>query len=210
VRALLAGDERTFAGLVDGWSPAMLHVARLHVATPEAAEDVVQDAWLAVLQGIARFEGRSSLRTWVFAILTNLARTRGVKDNRQVPVADPTELPLGPSVDPARFYPRGEPGAGAWRQPPQPWPTPEDEILGSEIRTVIKGCLGRLPERQRSVIELRDVLGYNAPEVCAILDVTDGNQRILLHRARATVRTEIERYLGQRLAAGRFPSKDAP
>lgn len=198
VAALRAGDDRVFASLVDAWSPAMLRLARMHVATHETAEDVVQEAWLAAVRGLDRFEGRSTLRTWVFHILLNIARTRGVKDQRTVPFSS-----LGdgddrsPTVDPARFRAAGEEHAGGWRVPPQPWPTPEGNLLSKETRAVIDACLAALPARQRAVLELRDVHGYDAAEVCDLLDVTLGNQRVLLHRARAAVRGALEVYFAQ-------------
>lgn len=200
--ALLAGDEALFSELVDKWSPAMLRLAQLHVSSRAAAEDVVQEAWIEALKGLHRFEGRSTLRTWVFRILLNLARRRGARDHRMVPFSalSPAEGPSGPSgptVDPERFQGPGETHPGGWRRFPSPWPdpSPEDALLGAEIREAVTSALGRLPARQRLVMELRDVHGYDPDEVCEMLDLTPGNQRVLLHRARALVRAEIERYM---------------
>ncbi len=192
--ALLAGDEALFADLVDRWSPAMLRLAELHVSSRAAAEDVVQEAWIESLKGLHRFEGRSTLRTWVFKILLNLARRRGVKDHRTVPFSSLTD---GPTVEPERFQGPGEAHPGGWRRFPSPWPdpSPEDALLGAEIHRAVTVALRRLPERQRAVMELRDVHGYEPEEVCELLELTPGNQRVLLHRARALVRAEIELYL---------------
>ena len=192
--ALRSGDESVFARLVDEWSPAMLRLARMHVSTRESAEDVVQEGWMAALRGVDRFEGRSSLRTWVFQIVLNIAKTRGVKEHRVVPFSSAFEDTGGRTVDPERFQSASEPSPGGWRQFPAPWPTPESELLSNETRAVIDSSLERLPERQRVVIELRDVDGYEPEEVCTLLDLSPGNQRILLHRARAAVRRELEIY----------------
>jgi RNA polymerase sigma-70 factor (ECF subfamily) len=197
VAALRSGNERLFARLVDEWSPAMLRLARMHVATRESAEDVVQESWIAALRGIDAFEGRASLRTWVFQIVLNMAKTRGVKDQRVVPFSSAfRDDDGGPSVDPERFHASNEPNAGGWRQPPAPWPTPEAELLANETRAVIDSSLENLPERQRAVIALRDVDGLEPAEVCTLLDLSPGNQRILLHRARSAVRRDLEVYFG--------------
>ena len=195
--ALLAGDEALFAELVDKWSPAMLRLAELHVSSRATAEDVVQEAWIEALKGLHRFEGRSTLRTWVFKILLNLARRRGARDHRTVPFS---ALADGPTVDPERFQGPGETHPGGWRRFPSVWPdrSPEDALLGVEIQEAVAAALRRLPDRQRMVMELRDVHGYEPEEVCALLELTPGNQRVLLHRARALVRGEIERYLEAR------------
>lgn len=192
--ALLAGDEALFADLVDRWSPAMLRLAELHVSSRAAAEDVVQEAWIEALKGLSRFEGRSTLRTWVFKILLNLARRRGARDHRTVPFS---ALADGPTVDPERFQGPGEAHPGGWRRFPSTWPdpSPEDALIGAEIQAAVAAALGRLPERQRMVIEMRDVHGYEPEEVCELLDLSPGNQRVLLHRARALVRADIERYM---------------
>lgn len=196
IAALRSGNERLFARLVDEWSPAMLRLARMHVATRESAEDVVQESWIAALRGIDGFEGRSSLRTWVFQIVLNMAKTRGVKDQRVVPFSSAFRDDGGPTVDPERFHGPNEPNAGGWRQPPTPWPTPEAELLANETRAVIDSSLENLPERQRAVIALRDVDGLEPAEVCTLLDLSPGNQRILLHRARSAVRRDLEVYFG--------------
>lgn len=192
--ALMGGDTQLFAELVDAWSPTMLRIARGHVANQQAAEDVVQEAWIAALRGLPGFQGRSSLRTWICGIVLNLARRYGSREHRLVPVADPT----GPTVSPDRFHGPDGRFPGGWKEFPAEWPSPEDTVVGAEIRTVIVGALGKLPERQRLVIELRDVQGYEGQEVAELLDITVGNQRVLLHRARASVRRDLEDYFAGR------------
>jgi RNA polymerase sigma-70 factor (ECF subfamily) len=196
VAALRSGNERVFARLVDQWSPTMLRLARMHVASRESAEDVVQEGWIAALRGIDGFEGRSSLRTWVFQIVLNMAKTRGINDQRTLSFSAAFHDDGAPTVDPERFQGPNEPNPGGWRQPPAPWPTPEGELLSKETRTVIDVSLGKLPERQRAVIDMRDIDGLEPAEVCALLDLTPGNQRILLHRARTAVRRDLEVYFG--------------
>jgi RNA polymerase sigma-70 factor, ECF subfamily len=194
VAAIRAGDEATFRLLLDAWSPGLLRAARGHVSTADSAEDVVQDTWLAVLRGISRFEARSSLRTWVYRILINTAKTRGVREHRTVPVADLTAEDAGPTVDPARFRGPEDRFPGGWKQFPATWPSPETDLLSREVREVVGAALTELPARQRLVITLRDVDGYSSEEVCDILDVSPANQRVLLHRARAAVRGRLEAY----------------
>jgi RNA polymerase sigma-70 factor (ECF subfamily) len=191
VGRLRAGDESMFAMLLDSWSRGMLRAAGAYVGTRESAEDVVQDTWLAVLKGIDRFEGRSALRTWVYRILINTAKTRGVKDNRTVALSD---LEGAPTVDPARFGGPSDPHAGGWRHPPPQWPPVETQVELSEMRRAVEAAIAELPYRQRVVITLRDVEGYTSDEVCAVLDVSMANQRVLLHRARAVVRARLEDY----------------
>jgi RNA polymerase sigma-70 factor (ECF subfamily) len=191
VAALMNGDQDVFANLVDKWSPTMLRLARVHVANRQAAEDVVQEAWMAALRGLSGFEGRASLRTWMMGIVFNLARGHGSREHRSVPDAS---LTMVPTVDPERFQGSGERYPGGWRQFPTPWPSPEDSAVSQEIVAQIYRALEKLPERQRAVMELRDVHGYDGQEVADILELSAGNQRILLHRARAGVRRELEAY----------------
>jgi RNA polymerase sigma-70 factor (ECF subfamily) len=195
VASLRAGDMNLFADLVDDWSPAMLRIARGHVADHHAAEDVVQEAWIAALRGLDRFEGRSSLRSWVCGIVVNIARRQGSRQARQVPVA---MSEAGPTVDAGRFQGAGEREPGGWRQFPSAWPSPEDAAVGSEVRSVIEAAIARLPERQRIVMQLRDLHGYDGQEVADLLSLSIGNQRVLLHRARALVRRELEAYFAGR------------
>ncbi len=198
VRRLRGGDDPAFAEIVAGWSPMMRRVARTHVSTDASAEEIVQDTWLAVIHGLARFEGRSSLRTWVFQILTNRAKTCGVREARCVPWSSvgPSDDD-SPSVDPDRFrgpddrYPHHWTIAGA----PQPWePSPEGAALGGEILSYLAGALILLPVRQRAVVTLRDIQGLASEEVCELLGITAANQRVLLHRARARLRAALEDY----------------
>jgi RNA polymerase sigma-70 factor (ECF subfamily) len=201
VGALRAGDEAAFASLVDGWGPAMLRVALLHVPTRTVAEDVVQETWLAVLEGMDRFEGRSSLKTWVFRILVNRAISRGIRERRTVPFSALAAQEVAqdePAVDPSRFHGPGERDAGEWASPPRSWdPIPEERLLSSETLGVVERAIRGLPEAQRTVIVLRDVRGMDHREVRDILGITDGNQRVLLHRARSKVRRALERYFDE-------------
>jgi RNA polymerase sigma-70 factor (ECF subfamily) len=193
VAALLAGDEQTFATLVDGWSGSMLRLARLHVPTDSVAEEVVQETWLAVLKGLASFRAESSLRTWVYQILLNQAKTRGVRERRSVPFASLSPDGDGPSVDPDRFQGPGDPHPGGWRSFPEEWP--EHSLLSREVHDEVRRAVAALPERQRIVVALRDLDGHSAEEVAEIMDVSPGNQRVLLHRGRSAVRAHLERYL---------------
>jgi RNA polymerase sigma-70 factor (ECF subfamily) len=195
VAALKGGDEAVFAELVDAYSPGLMRMAQMFVRDPAVAEEVVQETWLAVLRGIDRFEGRSSLKTWIFRILMNTAKTRAQREARSVPfsaVVGDDE----PSVDPDRFLGPDQRFAGGWMLGPSDWPTPEDELLQGETRDAILAAINRLPEAQRAVITMRDVEGFPAEEVTAALGITDGNQRVLLHRARSKVRGAIEAHLG--------------
>jgi RNA polymerase sigma-70 factor, ECF subfamily len=202
VAALRAGDEAAFATLVDGWGPAMLRVAMMHVPSRSVAEEVVQETWLAVLEGLERFEGRSSLKTWVFRILVNRAISRGVRERRTVPFSSLASAEAAhdePAVDPSLFHGPGDPNAGAWVIPPRSWqPIPEERLLSRETLDVVGRAIRELPEGQRAVIVLRDVQGLNHREAGQILGITDGNQRVLLHRARSKVRRALERYLDER------------
>lgn len=195
VAALKRGDEAVFAELVDAWSPSLMRMARMYVRDRAVAEEVVQETWLAVLRGINRFEGRSSLRTWVFRILMNMAKTRGQREARSVPfsAAAPADEP---AVDPDRFLDANHRWAGGWMLGPSEWQTPEEELLGAEVYQVILDAIDQLPDSQRAVITMRDVEGFPADEVSEVLDITGGNQRVLLHRARSKVRAAIEAHLG--------------
>lgn len=191
VAGLRAGDDALFALLLDAWSGGMLRLARGFVSTPDSAAEVVQDAWLGVVEGIARFEGRSALKTWVYRILVNTAKRRRDRESRTVPWSSVTS---GPTVDPTFFQRDGEPHPGHWRDVPAPWPSPEQHALAGETWALLTAAVERLPERQRVVIVLRDVEGYTSEEVCSILEITAVNQRVLLHRARAAVRKELARF----------------
>lgn len=195
--ALRRGDEAAFVELVGRHQRAMLRVASSYVPSRAVAEEVVQEAWLGVLQGLARFEGRSSLKTWIFRILVNRARTRGEREGRSSPFSDlaPADAE-GPTVDPDRFLPAGHPDAGWWVGHPASWEgAPEQRLLAGEARGQIEAAIAALPEAQRTVISLRDVEGWDSAEVCALLGISEGNQRVLLHRARARVRRALAHYL---------------
>ena len=197
---LRAGDRAAFADLVRGWSPALLRVARWYVSTPASAEEVVQETWLEVVRQLDRFEGRSSLRTWVFRILANIARDRGRREARAVPFSSAFPEPRGPgdglpTVDPERFRGPGDRWPGGWTVAgrPAPWrPAPDDAAVAAELRRQLGEALAELPDRQRLVVELRDVHGLTAEEVCDRLELSAGNQRILLHRGRARLRARLE------------------
>ena len=191
VAGLRAGDEEMFGLLLDAWSPGMLRLARGFVSTPDSAAEVVQDAWLGVVEGIDGFAGRSSLRTWVYRILVNLAKRRRDRESRSVPWSS---VEPGRAVDRGHFQGPDEPCPGEWRQAPAPWPSPEQHALAAEARAVLAAAVERLPERQRVVLVLRDVEGYTSAEVCSILDISGANQRVLLHRARSAVRVELARF----------------
>jgi RNA polymerase sigma-70 factor (ECF subfamily) len=187
--------------LVGRYYGVMQRVARQYVATKEAAEDVVQETFLGVIQGIDRFEGRSSLKTWIFRILVNRARTRGEREGRTRPFS---ALSLGldvdePAVDPDRFASEGR-WAGYWSAPPSPDQLPEASVLAAELGGELRAVIAALPPAQRTVLELRDVQGLTSAEVCDLLELSEGNQRVLLHRARNKARAALER--GLPLAAG--------
>lgn len=194
---LRCGDETEFARILERWSPAMLRVAGCYVHGPAAAEDVVQETWLAVLAGLTRFEGRSSLRTWTFAILVKRARTYAVREGRTLPMSQLDGGEAGPTVDPARFHgPDGRfPGGWTSTGVPREWPVqPENAALAGEIRAEIRAALAELPARQREVVTLRDIVGLSSEEACDVLGVSPPNQRVLLHRARARLRSVLEDY----------------
>lgn len=195
VAGLRAGDEAAFAELMRLYGAGMLRVAQMYVPSRAIAEEVVQEAWLGVLKGIGRFEGRSSLKTWLFRIVANTAKTRGVRESRSIPFSS-----LGdggadePTVDPERFLGDGERFPGHWAVPPQSW-APEGRLLAQEAMDVIEREIERLPPAQQAVITMRDVQGLTSEEVCNALDLTETNQRVLLHRARAKVRNALEEYM---------------
>lgn len=198
VAALRAGDEAAFAQIVSDWSRPMLTLARGFVSTQASAEEVVQETWLAVLKGLDRFEGRSSLRTWVFRILVNTAKSRGVREHRTLPWSSLAAEDAGPSLDPALFQSSGGAYPGHWRAAPAAWPEEvavEGSVLAGEVRREVRAVLDTLPDRQRVVITLRDVLGHSSDEVCAMLEISQANQRVLLHRARTAVRAGLATYL---------------
>jgi RNA polymerase sigma-70 factor (ECF subfamily) len=194
---LRTGDERAFETLVERHYPTMLAVARHYVKTRAVAEEVVQDAWLGVLNGIDRFEGRSSLRTWILRILVNTAKTRGAREARTVPFASLAPEGDEHAVEPERFRGADDPFPGHWRAYPGNWQRLPDEALADrETLDVVLATIHQLPPPQRIVITMRDIQGCDSEEVCEALDVSEGNQRVLLHRARSKVRQELESYFG--------------
>jgi RNA polymerase sigma-70 factor, ECF subfamily len=193
--ALRAGDEAAFARVVSDWSRPMLLLARGFVSTEASAEEVVQDTWLAVIRGLDGFEGRAALRTWVYRILVNIAKTRGVREHRTIPWSSVGDQDSGPTVDPELFRGPEDQYAGGWRAFPPDWRSAEDSILELEVQDHLRAALEQLPSRQRIVLTLRDVLGCSSEEVCDLLEVSAANQRVLLHRARAACRTVLAAYL---------------
>jgi RNA polymerase sigma-70 factor (ECF subfamily) len=197
VARLRAGDELAFGALVDEHYGMMLAVARGYVRTRAVAEEVVQEAWLGVLNGIERFEGRSSVKTWIMRIVVNIAISRGEREARSVPfstfASDEGDEPV---VDPDRFRDQSDGFPGHWRAYPGNWASlPDEALLGRETLDVVMRAIEELPDAQRVVITMRDVAGCGAEEVCGALDVSEGNQRVLLHRARSHVRGALERHL---------------
>jgi RNA polymerase sigma-70 factor (ECF subfamily) len=195
------GDEAAFAWLVDQHSPALLRLAALYVSSRASAEEVVQETWVGVIRGLGRFEGRSSVKTWVYRILMNIARTRGAKESRTVPFScTPTAMDegSGPAFDPERFLPAShEQWPGHWASFPRPWETePESRLLAAETMALVKRSIGDLPPAQREVTVFRDVEGLSAAETCALLGITDANQRVLLHRGRSKIRAALEHHFG--------------
>jgi RNA polymerase sigma-70 factor (ECF subfamily) len=187
VDRLQAGDEHAFVELAEKYQGAMLSLARGHVPSSAVAEEVVQDAWIGVLRGIGRFEWRSSFRTWLFRIVVNRAISAGIRERRSVPVDD-----MEPVVDASRFD-----AGGAWRVPPEPWTDQaEDKVTAAKISARILTAIDDLPPRQAEVVTLRDVQGLSSEEVCVALDISQANQRVLLHRGRSRLRQVVESEFG--------------
>jgi RNA polymerase sigma-70 factor (ECF subfamily) len=195
IAGLRARDEDAFMLLVDRYSGSLLRLAQTFVRDRAVAEEVVQETWLGVLRGIDRFEGRSSLKTWLYRILTNTAKTRGVRESRSLPFSALGGDDEGPTVDADRFQGADGRYPGHWRAFPTSWDAvPEERLLGDETQAVIRRAIEALPESQRIVISLRDVEGWSSEEVRNVLDLSETNQRVLLHRARAKVRRALEEY----------------
>jgi RNA polymerase sigma-70 factor, ECF subfamily len=196
LESLRAGDEAAFRELVREYQPSLVRVARIYVSSQAVAEEVAQETWLGVLNGLDRFEGRSSLRTWIFRILTNIAKTRAVRDGRTLPFSalqDPGRVPEA-AVDADRFLDPEHPRwPGHWAVKPQAWP--EDALLAAETRERLAEAIEALPASQRAVISLRDIEGWTSEEVRNALELSETNQRVLLHRARSKVRAALEEYL---------------
>jgi len=198
LEALRARDEGAFTALVREYQPSLVRVARMFVSSQAAAEEVAQETWLGVLTGLDRFEGRSSLRTWIFRILTNIAKTKAMREGRTLPFSalqDPARVPEA-AVDADRFLDSEHPRwPGHWAAKPTPWP--EDALVAAETRERLAEAIEALPATQRAVISLRDIEGWSSEEVRNALDLSETNQRVLLHRARSKVRAALESYLEQ-------------
>ena len=193
---LRAGDEQAFVSLVERYYPMMLAVARTYVKSAAVAEEVVQEAWVGVLNGLDRFEGRSSLKTWVMRILVNQAITRHDREARSLPFSALAPEESEAAVEADRFRGPEDAFPGHWRAYPSDWAVlPEEALLGRETRDVVMRALEELPPAQRAVVTLRDVTGCSSDEVCSALDLSEGNQRVLLHRGRSRVRAALERHL---------------
>jgi RNA polymerase sigma-70 factor (ECF subfamily) len=202
VEALRAGDEAAFAWLVEKYHGQLIRLAMVYVSNRAVAEEVAQEAWLGVLEGLKRFEGRSSLKTWLFRIVMNCARTRAVREARSIPFSafwDASTEPYEPAVEPERFLPAGHPDwPGHWSAATRPkdWSdTPENLLLASETRAHIDRAIAALPPSQHEVITMRDVNGWSSEEVRNALGISETNQRVLLHRARSKVRRALEQYI---------------
>jgi len=196
VAGLQRGDEAVFEQVVTAYSNALLRLAQDFVRTRSVAEEVVQETWLAVLNGIDRFEGRSSFKTWLFRILVNKAKTRGVREARTVPFSALAPEGDEPAVPAERFRGADDEWPGHWASPPRSLDTvPEERLLALEARQQLTSALSTLPESQRIVVTLRDVAGWDADEVCDVLGLSEGNQRVLLHRGRAKLRAAFEQYV---------------
>ncbi len=196
---LRAGDEAAFLALVDRYASAMRKIARAYVRDDATADDVVQEAWLGVLRGLEAFAGRSSLRSWIFTIVVNRAKTKAVREARAVPFSalarDETERD-DPSVAPDRFAVAGEPWPRHWRDEPASWgDQPEARLASRELRACIDAAIDALPPVQRTVVLLRDVAGQPTADVCNVLGLSETNVRVLLHRARAKIRRALDPYL---------------
>jgi RNA polymerase sigma-70 factor (ECF subfamily) len=191
VERLRAGEEAAFMELVAMYDGQLRRLARTFVRTDALADDVVQETWLGVIRGIDSFEERASLKTWLFRILANRARTRAVREARQVPFSSLAPEDEEAAVDPSAFE------GGAWKALPHRFETePETQLLNHELRGKLAEAVEQLPEQQRAVITLRDVAGLDGPEVAELLGISEGNQRVILHRARSRVRTELAGYVG--------------
>lgn len=202
IEALRRGDEAAFATLVDAYHPSLVRLAMSYVHDRAVAEEVAQETWVGVLRGLERFEGRSSLKTWIFRILVNTAKTRAVREGRTVPFSSLPELDgeeHEPTVDPDRFVsPDQSSGHGHWAASPQSWESiPEDRLLALETREYIQQAIAMLPSNQQVVITLRDIEGWDSADTCQFLGISEANQRVLLHRARGKVRQALASYLGE-------------
>jgi len=192
VADLVAGDEEAFTALVRREHAAMVRYAQQFVSSRASAEEVAQEAWMGILAGVGRFAGRSSLRCWMYGIVANCAKSRGIREGRCVPLSGLSEEDEDGAVAPDRFFRPGSPCAGRWMSAPEPWA--DDLLEQAETLAFIRKAIEGLPGMRRQVLSLRDVEGWSAKETCSLLGITEGNQRILLHRARSRVRADLERH----------------
>jgi RNA polymerase sigma-70 factor, ECF subfamily len=200
LEALRSGDETAFAALVEKYHASMVRVAMMYVSSRAVAEEVVQETWIGVLKGLPKFEGRSSLKTWIYSILINRAKTHAQREGRYVQLSLDEDGDEGePTVSPDRFNPPDHPTSpNDWTIKPDDWhDIPEDRLISHETLACIRQAIDGLPPNQRTVITLRDVEQLPSQDICNILDISETNQRVLLHRARAKVRGALEQYLRQ-------------
>ena len=198
IAGLRAGNETTFTEMVDRYNGSLVRVAMRYVPSRAVAEEVVQDTWIGVIQGIDRFEGRSTIKTWLYKILIYRARARGERERRTTPMSALAGDDSAPSVPTERFRGSDALWAGHWATPPRRWDgDAEDRLLAGEARAVINAAIAELPLAQREVIMMRDLSQFSSAQVCELLGVTEANQRVLLHRARSKVRAALENYLDE-------------
>lgn len=198
IKGLQEGNEQIFEMVVDRYAGSLLRLAMAYVSSRAVAEEVVQETWLGVFEGVGRFEGRSSFQTWLFRIGSNRAKTRGIRESRYEPMGLGTasDAEESSSVEASLFVMEGS-GAGHWKIPPKDWEpdTPERALLSKECREMIEGAIAALPWMQRQVITLRDLEGVSSEDICNIVGISETNQRVLLHRARTKVRRILNHYL---------------
>ena len=193
IEALRKSDEAAYRALVARHSATLLRLASMYVSNPEVAADVVQETWIGVLQGIDRFEERSSLKTWICRILVNKAKTAAQREGRTITFSDLGDDELAPAVDPERFHDQG-PNRGQWSIPPREWDRPEERLLSKETRAVVERAIAGLPTNQRITITMRDIEDLSSAHTSSVLGISEGNQRVLPHRARTRVRSVLEAY----------------
>ena len=196
IELLRNGNEAAFVALIDRYSATMLHLAMFYVTAWPVAEEVVQETWMSVFEHLGHFEGRSSLKTWMFRILTNCAKTWAQREGRSIPFSSRSDTSIDhaePAVEPDRWLPADHHWAGHWVSVKRE-EMPEERLLSQETRMCLERAIEALPPNQREIIILRDIEGWTSDEICSTLGISEGNQRVLLHRARSKVRSTLERY----------------